>query len=279
MSVPTLTKPKTEMITTRRDTAAVVIPVLNVGTIIAHCLDQLKWADEIIIVDMFSADNTRAICESYPNVRFFERKDYIYGNVNFGMEQATTDWVIRLDSDEILNPDLQQSIMRFLENPDANMNTLIFPSVQYMFGRPMHHGVGLPELVQRKCMFRKGTARYDAKTEHEDIRSVGPEKVLDGYYEHLTNHDTEEVVRKFNYYTDKDVERLKPEELRPPNPRKIIYKAVRTFILFYFQYKGYKDGHLGFFSSLFRGCVYDFIEEAKRWEAWERHCKQGDKTP
>ena len=272
-------KPKTAEKKTGRDTVAVVIPILNVEKIIRKCLDQLKWADEVVLVDMFSTDNTRAICETYPNVRFFERKDYIYGNVNYGMQQATTDWVIRLDSDEILNEALQKSVIRFLENPDPNVNTVIFPSVQYMFGMPMHHGVGLPELVQRKCMFRKGTAYYEAKTEHEDITSKGPFALLDGYYEHLTNHTTEEVVRKFNYYTDKDVERLKPEELRPPNPRKIIYKAVRTFILFYFQYKGYKDGYLGFFSSLFRGCIYMFIEEAKRWEAWERSQKQGEKAP
>lgn len=254
-----------------RDTVAVVIPTLNVEKIIARCLDQLKWADEVWVVDMFSTDRTREICEAYSNVRFIERKDYIYGNVNYGLQNAPTDWVIRLDSDEVLNAELQRSIIAFLENPDPNVNTLIFPSVQYMFGMPMHHGVGLPELVTRRCMFRRGTAHYECKSEHEDVVCQEPYKTLMGYYEHFTNHDTGDVVRKFLYYTDKDVERLPVSELRPPQPGKILYRAFRTFILFYYQQKGYKDGYLGFFSSLFRGCIYGFIEEAKRWEAWERH--------
>jgi glycosyltransferase involved in cell wall biosynthesis len=257
----------------RRETVAVVIPTLNVAPIIQRCLDRLTWADEVIIVDMFSTDDTRALCESYPNVRFFERKDYIYGNVNFGMEQARTDWVIRLDSDELINEDLKASILKVLENPEPDVNGYIFPSIQYMFGMPMHHGVGLPEMNQRKCMFRKGTARYECKAEHEDITTTGTLKILSGFYEHHTNHNTEDIVRKFNYYTEKDVERTPNSVLAPPRPRHILYRAARMFILYYFQWKGYKDGYLGFFSSLFRGPVYMFIEEAKRWEAWEKHRK------
>jgi len=257
--------------TTTRETVAVVVPTLNVEGILARCLDALTWADEVIVVDMFSTDGTRAVCERYPNVRFFERKDYIYGNVNFGIDEAGTDWVIRLDIDEVLNPELQESIQRVLRHPEPGISGYYFPSIQYMFGFPMSHGVGRREAVKRKCMFRKGTARYVCKDEHEDLTTTGTYGTLSGYYEHFTNHTTEEVVRKFNYYTQKDVERLTPEELRPPQPGKLLYRAARMFVLFYFQWKGYKDGYLGFFSSLFRGPIYMFIEEAKRWEAWERH--------
>jgi glycosyltransferase involved in cell wall biosynthesis len=256
--------------TDNRETVAVVIPTLNVEKIIERCLDALIWADEVIIVDMFSTDSTRAICERYPNVRFFERKDYIFANVNFGMEQANTDWVIRLDSDEVLNKELQESIQRVLKNPDPRISGYYFPSIQYMFSLPMEYGVARRGVTKRKCMFRKGTAHYECKSEHEDITTTGEFGILQGYYEHFTNHTTEEIVRKFNYYTEKDVERVKPEDLRPPQPGKLLYRAARMFILYYFQWKGYKDGRLGFFSSLFRGPVYMFIEEAKRWEAWER---------
>jgi glycosyltransferase involved in cell wall biosynthesis len=254
----------------RRESVAIVIPTLNVAGIIRACLDRLTWADEVIVVDMFSTDETRSICESYPNVRFFERKDYIYGNVNFGMDQANTDWVIRLDSDELVNEDLKQSILRVLAKPDASVDGYYFPSIQYMFGYPMHHGVGSPHLNVRKCMFRKGTARYECKAEHEDITTTGNLGTLSGFYEHHTNHNTDDIVRKFNYYTTKDVERLSVTELSPPKPWLMLYRAARMFMLYYFQWKGYKDGYLGFFTSLYRGPVYIFIEEAKRWEAWEK---------
>lgn len=253
-----------------RETVSVIIPTLNVGMIIAHCLDRLRWADSVIIVDMFSTDDTVAICGRYPNVRVFQRKDYIFANVNFGMDQAQTDWVIRLDSDELLNEQLQQSIQRVLENPEPDISGYYFPSIQYMFGRPMRHGVGLRERNLRKCMFRRGTARYACRAEHEDINTTGTLKVLDGYYEHHTNHTASEIIRKFNYYSDRDVERLDPEDLASPRPGYTLYRAARMFVLYYFQWKGYKDGYLGFFSSLFRGPVYMFIEAAKRWEAWAK---------
>jgi glycosyltransferase involved in cell wall biosynthesis len=249
-----------------QETIAVVIPTLNVEAIIRPCLDQLTWADEVVIVDMFSTDRTKEICCSYPNVRFLERKDYIFANVNYGMEQANTDWVIRLDSDEILDQTLQASIQEILKNPNLNISGYYFPSTQYMFGLPMAHGVGKPDACLRKCMFRKGTAHYECNTEHEDIVTTGNLGVLSGHYEHLTNHTVEEVVRKFNYYTTKDIERLPNSE--PEKPRRTLYKAFRMFILYYFQWKGYQDGWLGFYTSLFRGPVYIFIEDAKRWEKW-----------
>src|SRR5829696_754581 len=89
-----------------RQTLSVVIPTLNVEAIIARCLESLRWADEVVVVDMFSTDRTQAICESFPNVRFLQRRDYIFANVNFGMKQAAGDWVMRLDSDEVLTQEL-----------------------------------------------------------------------------------------------------------------------------------------------------------------------------
>lgn len=254
------------MMTRERETIAVVIPTLNVESIIKPCLDQLTWADEVVIVDMFSTDRTKEICSSYPNVRFLERKDYIFANVNYGMEQANTDWVIRLDSDEILDEQLQTSIQAVLKSPDVDISGYYFPSIQYMFGLPMAHGVGKPDSCLRKCMFRKGTAYYECNSEHEDITTTGKLGLLSGHYEHLTNHTVEEIVRKFNYYTTKDIERL--TDSTPEKPLRTLYKAFRMFILYYFQWKGYQDGWLGFYTSLFRGPVYIFIEDAKRWEKW-----------
>src|SRR5215212_640490 len=89
-----------------RRTLSVVIPTLNVEAIIGRCLEAVRWADEVVVVDMFSTDQTRAICERFPNVRFIPRRDYIFANVNHGMEVATGDWVMRLDSDEVLTPEL-----------------------------------------------------------------------------------------------------------------------------------------------------------------------------
>jgi len=87
-----------------RKTITVVIPTYNVERVIARCLEALQWADEVNIVDMYSTDRTREICERYPNVRFYQNQDYIYGNVNYGIQRASHAWVMRLDSDEVVTP-------------------------------------------------------------------------------------------------------------------------------------------------------------------------------
>lgn len=253
---------------TGRQTVTVIIPTLNVEEIISKCLNSLCWADEVIVVDMFSTDRTEEVCRNYPNVRFLQRKDYIYANVNYGIDEARTEWVIRLDSDEILDVELQQSILQALTQPNPGNICYVFPFVQYMFGQPMHHGVGLPNLCRRRCMFRRGTARYACKLEHEDITFNGGEVILNGFYHHLSNMTAYETVSKINYYTSKDAERLIDGELHPPHIGHILYRGMRMFILYYFQWKGYKDGYLGFFSSLYRGPIYQFLDETKRWEAW-----------
>ena len=253
-----------------RQTVAVVIPTLNVAAFFRPTLESIRWADQVIVVDMFSTDETLALCAQYPNVTVYQNKDYIFANVNFGFDRATTDWVIRLDSDEVIEEELQKSILAFLKAPDPKVNTVLFRGLHYMFGYPMHHGVGAPERSWRRHMFRRGTARYPCVHEHEDIASQGDEARIDGFYSHYTNHTVDEVVRKFNYYTQRDVERVADADLRPLPPWRLLWRSMRLFVLYYFQWKGYKDGMVGFYTSLYRGPIYQFIEQAKRWEASQK---------
>ena len=111
-----------------RQTLSVVIPTFNVEPIIARCLEALRWADEVVVVDMFSTDRTREICERYPNVRFLQKQDYIFANVNYGMEIATGDWVMRLDSDEVPTPELAREIQEeVLARPEVPYTTYWVP--------------------------------------------------------------------------------------------------------------------------------------------------------
>ncbi len=253
-----------------RQSVTVVIPTRNVAAFFEPTLKSIAWADRVIVVDMFSTDETLDLCARYPNVVVHQRTDYIFANVNYGMEQSETDWVIRLDSDEVIGSELQDAICRFLENPPADISTVLFRGVHHMFGFPMHHGPGAPESSWRKHMFRKGTARYPCVSEHEDIESAPGEVRLAGYYDHYTNHTVEEVVRKFNYYTDRDVERMDLANLRPLSPLRLIWRAARLFDLYYRVRKGYRDGTHGFYTSLYRGAVYPIIENAKMWERLEK---------
>jgi glycosyltransferase involved in cell wall biosynthesis len=250
----------------RMQSVTVVTPVFNNGERIIPMLESIHWADQIIIVDMFSTDDTTAICRRYTNVKLFHRKDYIYGNVNFAMNQATSDWVIRLDSDEVLTAQLQTSIRRFLSDPPGDVAGCYFASLQYMFGRAMRYGPGLNG-PPRRCMFRRGSARYRVLSEHEDFECMATGRwiLLDGYYEHYTNATIRECVTKYIYYAEKDAERIEPANLQLDHPLFVVLRGLRLFWMFYWEKQGYREGRFGFYTSFFRGAIQYWITQAVLW--------------
>jgi glycosyltransferase involved in cell wall biosynthesis len=257
-----------------RQTLSVVIPTLNVEAIIARCLESLRWADEVVVVDMFSTDRTREICESFPNVRFLQRRDYIFANVNFGMEQAVGDWVMRLDSDEVLTPELAREIREeVLARPDVACSTFWVPSRVYFWGKWLKFGPAYDPRSKgsgygyRKILFRRGTARYVVKSEHEDITAAGPEGWLKHPYDHYSMPTVSTWVAKMNYYTDRDVERKTPEECAAVRftPRTFLWRFCRDFFSLYVRRQGYRDGAHGL-SACFLRAVYPAVETIKTWE-------------
>jgi glycosyltransferase involved in cell wall biosynthesis len=253
-----------------RETVSVVIPTFNAARTLRQCLDALTWADAVIVVDMFSTDETPQICRAYPNVRMFQRKGYIYENVNFGFDQANTDWVIRLDSDEVIGDELRKSILHVLARSDPGIAGYRFRKRTYTWGHLFEHGPLAPERNERKHMFRRGTARYPCRAEHEDISTIGAFVTLDGTYDHYTNPTVEETLRKMNYYTERDAERYDASRLERPRVWHILYRCARMFVLYYVQWRGYKDGPAGFFWCFYFACIYPVVEHMKRWEVWKR---------
>lgn len=248
-----------------RKTVAVVIPTYNAESLLRDCLESVKWVDQIIVVDMFSTDRTPELCAQYPNLKFYQRRDYIFGNVNFGFDQAETDWVIRLDSDERIREELKVSIIKALENDDPRYTGYWFRSDTYVFGRLVRWGPYTN--TWRKHMFRRGAARYGCRSEHEDLETSGEWERLQGHYDHLNYASASQFVTKTNYYTDRDVERL--QKVERPSAWGILYRTVKLFIWFYLRNHGYRDGLPGFMVCGLRA-VYHFVEEVKRWEAWDR---------
>lgn len=254
-----------------RETISVVIPVFNVDKFIKPTLDSITWCDEVVIVDMFSTDKTKEICLSYPNVKFYENKDFIYANVNYGIDKATSAWVMRLDSDEIITPELKNEIIeKVLTNKNNPYDGFEAQSIVYFMGYLMEHGFGGNNW--RGTLFRKGKARYAAQSEHEDLKREGNWGRLEHRYEHYTNQTISNWVNKINYYTDKDLVRWNPNEEKITMP-KVIYRTLRWFQRYYiYPNKAYKDGVPGFVIALIAtsGLLILYL---KMWEKQQRFIK------
>jgi len=250
-----------------RATVAAVIPTKNVAGIIAGTLESLWFCDEIVVVDMFSTDDTRAVCEQYANVRFFQRDDYIYGNFNFGVEQAKSEWIIRLDSDERLSPELQDELVELLQG-GPSCDYFEAPFVAYIDGNPIRNGMAWEQPV-RKTLFRRGALRYRVRSEHEDLSPTGDRPLtrgaLRGAYHHFSTPDISTFWRKLDYYSERDYRRAVPGEIHVAPPWRLILRMARGFWRQYVVHHGYKDGYAGFVLCAMNQ-AYRFLHEIKGWE-------------
>ena len=263
-----------------RQTVAAVIPTKNCEKLMTGILDSLWFCDEVIVVDMFSTDQTRKICESYPNVRFFERQDYIYANFNYGMDQAKSQWIMRLDSDERLSIELQDEIMALLDaEPDRTVYTAPYRS--YFLGKPIHHGTSMVQ-THRITLFRKGTLRYVTRSEHEDLTPTNkgpmpPIGRLQGLYLHFSVPSITKYLKKIDYYSERDIERCDPNEITVRPPWRVGISTLRYFYRNYVRYQGYKDGYHGF-TLCALDAFYMLINQLKEWERKEEIKKLHDRV-
>lgn len=254
---------------------SIVIPVYNEERGIQRCLEAIRWADEVIIVDMFSTDRTQEICRSYPNVRFFQNRDYIFANVNYGIDRATGDWIMRLDADEIISEELHQEIDAILRTPDGPYSGYWIPGRTYFFGKWIRYGITYetrfgnqnPGCGYRRMLFRPGAARYPCQREHEDLDVTGEWGVLKGHYDHFSHRSVSHYISKMQYYTDRDVERMDvlAPDFKVPNPYKTPIALIVIFLTHFVRRKGYKDGLYGFITCGVTA-MYEFVLRCKIWE-------------
>jgi glycosyltransferase involved in cell wall biosynthesis len=267
-------QPETNSLPAARETLSAVLCVFNEAHQIARCLDALAWADEVIVVDKFSTDGTEAIARRYPNVRFFQREDWTNPNMNFGLEQAKGDWILRIDADEIVSPEMAQEIQKeVLANPNVSYTGFWAPNRVYFFGKWIRYGVAYdtrfkrPGYGYRQVLFRKGTAWYECKGFHEELTTQGEYGRLHGHYEHYSHPSVTRWIAKMNHYTAIDVENkdvLAPD-FKLPHPGKTLVALVKIFFDYYVLRQGYRDGVYGFMTCALN-TMYLLVERCKVWE-------------
>ncbi|MBI1838031.1 MAG: glycosyltransferase family 2 protein, partial [Flavobacteriia bacterium] len=179
-----------------------VIITFNEEKNIRRCLDSLQGiADEIVVVDSFSKDKTKEICESY-NVKFVEHKfDGHIEQKNWAITQATFPYVLSLDADEALNETLQKSILEAKNNWEFDgyaMNRL----TNYC-GKWIHHCGWYPDVKLRLWDSRKGEWGGDnPHDKYELFNKNSPTKHLKGDILHYSYYTLEDHYKQVNYFTD-----------------------------------------------------------------------------
>ncbi len=174
---------------------SIILITKNEAANIRACLESVAWADEIIVVDSGSTDDTVAIC------RELGAQVHVHDWPGFGVQKnralgyASKQWVLSLDADERVTPELRaeiETILRAAQTADA----YLVPRLSNYCGRFMRHSGWYPDLLPR--LFQRGKARFSDDLVHERLVVEGEMGKLQGLLLHYAFDDLEEVLHKVN---------------------------------------------------------------------------------
>jgi len=222
---------------------SVVVITKNEEASIERCLRSVDWADEVIVLDSGSTDRTVEISQKL-GARVSVTTDWPgYGpQKNRALSQAAGDWILSLDADEWVTPDLRDEIRSVISRPDGAVAFRV-PRLSSFCGRFMRHSGWWPDHVIR--LFRRGAARFSDDVVHEHVIVEGKTGTLRVPIMHETFVDLDELLQKMNNYSS-----LAAQEMRRGGRKAGLAGAVMrglwAFMRTYFFRGGFLDGREGF---------------------------------
>jgi glycosyltransferase involved in cell wall biosynthesis len=217
---------------------------------------------EIIVVDSGSTDRTLEIARSFGARVFSEPWKGFAAQKNSAMEKAAGDWVLQLDADEALEPELAGEISRNLESPGALIGYWI-PRKNYFLGRWIKHGGFYPDPKLR--LIRRGAGKFEEYGAHPTIKVNGPTGTL----KHALIHNAYPTLRGYidhmNSYSSSGAEIAVEKGHGSFNLLNIVVRPKLTFIYNYIFRLGFLDGREGFLLHFYHA-VYVSWKYSKAWE-------------
>jgi glycosyltransferase involved in cell wall biosynthesis len=248
----------------------VTVITRNEATNIAAALDSVRWADEIVVIDSESTDATVDIARRYTaNVSVRPWPGYV-AQKNFAAERARHDWVLSLDADERVSPQLAAEIRALLEGvPDADGYRI--PRVAFHLGRWIRSTDWYPDYQLR--LYNRQRGRWTGRYVHESVRVDGRVGRLRGEIEHFAYRDLSHHLQTMDRYTSLAARQMF-EEGRRARWVDIVVTPRLTFFRNYVLRGGFRDGMAGLVISAMNS-YYVGLKFAKLWEL----CSLSTSTP
>lgn len=247
---------------------SVAVIVKNEEKNIADCLKTVEWADEIVLLDDYSEDKTLEIARPFTD-KIHKRKMDIEGtHRNYLYSLCSNEWILTLDADERVTPELRDEIKDVLkeekENPRCSAYSI--PIRTYIGKRWAKYAGWYPAPKVR--LFRKGRFRYDDAEVHPRIFLDGPSGFLKNDIIHYAYKDLSDLFRNTNEQTA-----LQAIEWYREGKKFSFFTLFRTsidrFIRKYFFKGGIRGGFLGFIISI-SDSLYQFQSYVKLWELYNK---------
>ncbi len=237
-----------------------IIITCNESKNIRRCLESVSWADEIIVVDSYSPDDTKRIASEFTD-RIFDLNWEGFGPAKeYAKKQASGEWILSLDADEVVSEKLKEEIFKVTRSDDA-LNGYFIPRRSYFLGRWMRHGGWYPDLVLR--LFRKEKGSFTSRPVHEEVKVIGGTGRLKNDLIHHTDPDFDHYLEKLNRYTSIDALQLFHEE-RKASLGDLFFRPGATWIKMYFLKLGFLDGLPGLILAV-SSAFHVFSKYVKLW--------------
>lgn len=242
---------------------SVVLITRNEEENIDRCLQSVRWADEIIVVDSFSTDRTVEKARAYTEKVYQHEYPGSSKQGERGIGYASGEWILLLDADEVVSSELAAEIQAMLdaETPFTAYRICRKPM---MFGRWIEHGGWFPDYQVR--LFRKDRRRAEHQEVHGGFTTDGPHGTMQGFVYHYTYDTVYDYVERMNDYTSLEISnRLRRDPAVQVRRSDLLLHPLSHFLRMYISRKGYRDGFHGFVLSLL-DANYSMLLYAKLWE-------------
>lgn len=233
---------------------------------IAECLESMSFCDEVLVIDSFSTDNTVSIAESL-GARVIQRKWPGYREQkSFGLSQVKNEWVLNLDADERVSPELANSIQRVMsrqmEGLDSDVNGYFINRVVFHFGRWWRLGGWYPEYRLR--FLRKSKTVWGGVEPHEKPEVSGKTERIEGELYHYSYKDFDDQLRRMQHFSTAAAKELYQNGKRV-SILTIFFNPIFRVIKFFIFKRGFREGIAGLIVAMTEG-YYTFMKYAKIWE-------------
>ncbi len=248
---------------------SVVVITKNEEKNIARCLESVKWADEIIIIDSNSTDSTIDIARKYTN-KILTIEWTGFGNAKReGVSEARFEWILSIDADEVITPLLKEEIIKVVstqveKKDNPNISGYYINRKTNFLGKWINHSNWYPDYVLR--LFKKDEGNVNTATIHEAVIVDGATAYLKNDMHHFSYPTFELYLEKFNLYTTMGAEKAFQEK-KKPNIADITVRPLASFLKHYIIKQGFRDGYEGFIISIFSSLSV-FVKQIKLFQIY-----------
>ncbi len=245
-----------------REKLTVIVPTFNEEENLQECLESVSWADEIMVVDSGSTDATLEIARRFTDRILVHEYINSANQKNWAIPQATHPWVMIVDSDERVTPQLKREIEETLEAPQHQGYSI--GRFNHFLGHPLRHGGWSPREDRNIRLFMRDKGRYEDKEVHADVLVEGTVGHLKNPLIHYSYRTLDQYFRKMERYTRwaaMDIAKSK----RRVRWHHVTLRPLGDFLRLYFMKLGFLDGFPGLIIALL-SAYYVMVKYSRAWE-------------